>query len=262
MRSVVKEPFTTFSRSMKTTDFSKYRFRCSALGKLMVNPRNKKDLLSATTKRYLQEIHKEVLFGKTTEIESKYLSKGIQVEDDSIKMLNNVTGLGFEKNMEFFEDDYICGTPDIIDRPKIGDKYKVCLIDIKSSWDFTTFPMHEDHLPNKDYYWQMQGYMLLTDVNTSSVVYCLVDTPTQLIQDEVRRLGWKLGMIEVPMDLEAEVYERLQYADIPEELRIKKFEVEYNPEDIERLYERIEICREYLTDLSVGLGERIINPII
>jgi hypothetical protein len=69
-------------------------------------------------------------------------------------------------------------------------------------------------------------------------------------------------MIEVPMDLEAEVYERLQYADIPEELRIKKFHIEYNDEDVQRLYERIEICREYLTDLSVGLGERIINTLI
>ena len=247
---------------MKTVNFDNYLFRCSALGKLMTNPRSKKEVLSATTKKYLQEIHKESLFGKTTEIESKYLTKGIQVEDASIEMLNRVTGVSFDKNMEFFEDDFICGTPDIIDRPKIDNNHKVCLIDIKSSWDFTTFPMHEDYLPNKNYYWQMQGYMSLTDVNTSSVIYCLVDTPNNLIQDEVRRVGWKLGMIEVPMDLESEIYERLQYADIPEELRIKKFEVEYNEEDIKKLYERIEICREYLTDLSVGLGERIIKPLI
>lgn len=238
---------------MKTASFDNYLFRCSALGKLMVNPRNKKDLLSATTKSYLQEIHKEVLFEKTTEIESKYLSKGIQVEDESIDMLNRVTGLKVEKNMEFFKNEYICGTPDIIDKH---------LIDIKSSWDFTTFPMHKEQLPSKDYYWQMLGYMILTEFKTSYVTYCLVDTPTQLIQDEIRRLGWKLGMIEVPMDLEAEVYQRLQYADIPEELRVKKFEVKYNEEDVQRLYERIEICRDYLTDLSVGLGERIINPII
>ena len=37
------------------------------------------------------------------------------------------------------------------------------LIDIKSSWDFTTFPMHQQSLPSKDYYWQMQGYMMLTE---------------------------------------------------------------------------------------------------
>jgi hypothetical protein len=238
---------------MKTASFDNYLFRCSALGKLMTNPRNKKDSLSATTKRYLQEIHKEVLFGKSTEIQSKYLDKGKQVEDDSIAMYNRVTGHNTKKNDEFFTNDYICGTPDII-----GDR----LIDIKSSWDYTTFPMYEELLPSKDYYWQLLGYMVLTSKKESWLAYCLVDTPTQLIQDEVRRLGWKLGMIEVPMDLEAEVYERLQYADIPEELRIKKFHIEYNDEDVQRLYERIEICREYLTDLSVGLGERIINTLI
>ena len=238
---------------MKTASFDNHLFRCSALGKLMTNPRNKKDALSATTKNHLQELHKEVLFGKSTEIQSKYLDKGKQVEDESIAMYNRVTGSATEKNEKFYTNDYICGTPDII-----GSK----LIDIKSSWDFKTFPMHEEGLPSKDYYWQLQGYMELTGKKESWIAYCLVDTPTQLIQDEVRRLGWQLGMIEVPMDLESEVYERLQYSDIPEELRIKTFRIEHSDEDIQRLYERIEICRDYLTDLSVGLGERIIKPLI
>lgn len=238
---------------MKTASFENHLFRCSALGKLMTNPRYKKDALSATTRRYLQELHKEVLFGKSTDLQSKYLDKGKQVEDESIAMYNRVKGSTEIKNEEHYSNEYISGTPDIV-----GSK----LIDIKSSWDFTTFPMHEETLPSKDYYWQLQGYMELTGKKESWIAYCLVDTPTQLIQDEVRRLGWQLGMIEVPMDLEAEVYERLQYSDIPEELRIKTFHVEYNEEDIQRLYERIEICREYLTDLSVGLGERIVKPLI
>lgn len=236
------------------TSFDDYKFRCSSLGKLMVTPKNKKDPISVTTKKYLQEIHKEALFGKTTELQSRYLSKGIQVEEESIKIVGNVGSTRFEKNEKFFENDKICGTPDINDEHH--------LIDIKSSWDFTTFPMHSDLLPSKDYYWQMQGYMALTGKKESAVIYCLVDTPSNLIQDEVRRLSWKMGMIEVPMDLENEVYERLQYNDIPEELRIKRFDVKYNEDDVERLYERIDLCREYLTDLSVGLGERIMKPLI
>ena len=239
--------------SMKKVSFDNYKFRCSSLGRLMVNPRSKKDILSTTTKKYLHEIHKEVIFGKTTELQSKYLSKGLQVEDDSIKLLNSITGKDFVKNEKQFNNDYLSGTPDIVGKE---------LIDIKSSWDFTTFPMHDTGLPNKDYYWQMQGYMTLTEKKDASVIYCLVDTPPNLIQDEVRRLSWKLGMIEVPMELESEVYESLTYADVPSELRIKRFDVEYNDEDVQRLYERIEICREYLNDLSVGLGERIVKPLI
>ena len=219
----------------------------------MVNPRNKKDLLSATTKKYLQEIHKEVVFGKTTDIESKYLEKGKQVEDDAIEMYSRIRSNKYIKNEMFFENDFICGTPDIIEDE---------LIDIKSSWDFTTFPMHEEKLPNSAYYWQMQGYMALTGKKESLVTYCLVDTPMILIQDEIRRLSWKLGMIEVPEELELEVYDRLQYADVPEELRIKEFKVEYNDQDVQRLYDRIEICKEYLTSLSVNIGSRIPKSII
>lgn len=235
-------------------DFSDYKFRCSSLGKLMVNPRTKKDALSVTTKNYLNEIHKEVVFGKSTEIQSKYLDKGKQVEGDSLKLINTVCGKDYTINEQHFIGKKIQGTPDIIADPII--------IDIKSSWDFTTFPMHAENLPSKDYYWQMQGYMALLGLKEARVVYCLVDTPTTIIQDEIRRISWSLGMIEVPMELEAEVYERLQYSDIPGELRLKEFAVEYNEEDIERLYQRIDICREYLTDLSVGLGERILKPII
>lgn len=238
---------------MRLTQFDTYTFRCSSLGKLMVNPRVKKDLLSATTKKYLQEIHKEVVFGKTTDIESKYLEKGKQVEDDAIEMYSRIRSRKYIKNEMFFENDLVCGTPDIIDNE---------LIDIKCSWDFTTFPMHEEELPNSAYYWQMQGYMALTGKKKSLVTYCLVDTPVMLIQDEIRRLSWKLGMIEVPEELELEVYDRLQYADVPEELRIKEFEVEYNDEDVQRLYERIEICRDYLTSLSVNIGSRIPKSII
>lgn len=238
---------------MRTADFEKHLFRCSALGKLMVNPRYKKDTLSVTTKRYLQELHKEVLFDKSTEIQSRYLDKGIEVEDDSIAMYSRVTGENVMKNDKFYMNDFICGTPDIV-----GNK----LIDIKSSWDYTTFPMYEESLPSKDYYWQLQGYMTLTGKKESWVVYCLVDTPDSLIDDEIRRTGWKLGMIEVPLEMETEIISNHKYSHVPEELRIKKFKVEYNAEDVERLYERIDVCRDYLTDLSVGLSERIIKPII
>jgi len=238
---------------MKFLNFEDYLFRCSSLGKLMVSPRNKKDLLSATTKKYLQEIHKEVVFGKTTDIQSKYLDKGKQVEDESIEIYGRVKSIHFQKNEKFYENNFICGTPDIVDKT---------LIDIKSSWDFTTFPMHEEDLPNKHYYWQLQGYMALAERKEATVAYCLVDTPPLLIQDEVRRLSWNLGMIEVPDELESEVYERLQYADIPEELRVKEFHIEYNDGDVQRLYERIEICRDYLTDLSVNIGGRIPRTII
>ena len=65
--------------------FDKYLFRCSSLGKLMTNPRNKKDLLAVGTRTYLGEIFKEELYGKSGTIQSKYLDKGIMAEEEGIE---------------------------------------------------------------------------------------------------------------------------------------------------------------------------------
>ena len=79
-------------------NFDSYLFRCSSLGKLMINPRSKKDSLSVTTKTYLKELHKEIYFGRSKEIQSKFLEKGKVVEDESIAMLNNFLGKKYVKN--------------------------------------------------------------------------------------------------------------------------------------------------------------------
>jgi hypothetical protein len=225
-------------------DFSDYKFRCSSLGKLMTNPPGNGKGLSKTTKTYLNEIHKEEVFGRTNEITSRYLDKGIQVEEEAIEMYNRVYGTSLEKNDEFFENDFICGTPDIVSP----------LIDIKSSWSFSSFPMNDTELQNKDYKWQLIGYMILTGATESEIAYCLVNTPQMLIEDELRRLSWKLGMIDIPMDLELETYKNLQYDDIPENIRIKRFKTLLEEKDTEALYERIKLCRGYLNELSEGLA--------
>lgn len=234
-------------------NFDSYLFRCSSLGKLMVNARSKKDPLSVTTKTYLKELHKEIYFGRSKEIQSKFLEKGKVVEDESISMLNTFLGKKYIKNEKIYSNNYFCGTPDI---------YADELIDIKSSWNLQTFPMYEEGLPNKDYYWQMQGYMDLTGTKKCKVIYCLTDTPIELIQDEIRRFSWKAGIIDVPMEIENEITNNLQFNDIETEHRIKSFEVNYNEEDVSNLHKKIKLCREFLTDLSVIAGQKIINTII
>lgn len=230
-------------------DFSDYKFRCSSLGKLMVDSRTKKDPLSKTTMTYLQEIHKEQVFGRANEITSMYLDKGIQVESEAIDMYNRVHKTNLVKNEEFFENDFICGTPDIVNP----------LIDIKSSWDFSTFPLNKVEIPTKDYEWQLIGYMILTNSVDSELAYCLVNTPDMLIQDELRRLSWKTGMIDLPLELEEETFRNHMYEDIPEELRIKRFKLVLEQESIDKLYERIEACRTYLNSLSDGLASILNN---
>lgn len=206
----------------------------------MVNPRTKGETLSQTTKNYLQEIFNEEVFGKRNDIYSQFLDKGIQCEEESIHLYERVKSTLVIKNEERKWNDWIIGTPD-----SVGSVVR----DFKSSWSLNTFPMFETEIPNKDYYWQLQGYMELWNIPNAELIYCLVDTPDMLIVDEKRRVSWKLGMIELPIEMEAEIDNNMRFQTIPEHLRVKVFEVQQKKEDMELLYSRILEARKYLNSL-------------
>ena len=228
---------------MRTISFDKYLFRCSSLGGLMTYP--EKDTLSAGPKTILGSIFKEQIFGKTREIKSKYLEKGKLVEGESIEMYNQLKGTNHVKNSKRYNNDYITGEPDIISD---------VLVDIKSPWDYTTFPFTSESLPSKDkgYYWQLQGYMALTGMKTSTVAYCLVNTPDGIIYNDMKTTAGQLGLHvdDLPDDLVQEMWDSHRYEDIDINIRVKEFVVERNQEDIDAIYKRVELARGYLNDLN------------
>jgi hypothetical protein len=228
---------------MKKHDFSNHKFRCSGLGHLMVNSRSKKDKVSKTTQQNLLEIYIGQQFGRYYEIESKYLDKGNYAEEDSLTLVTNQLDRLLVKNKEHLENDWISGTPDIIEDDNV--------LDIKTSWNIFTFAKADGF--NKDYYWQLQGYMWLTGKDKAILAYTLVNTPEHLIYQEVQRKAFKQGIMNTDKEyqkLEEEVSYQMVYDDIPEDLRMKLFYFERNDEDIEKLKERIGDCREYLNSLN------------
>lgn len=196
-----------------------FKIRASQAGKLMTNPRSKGEVLSKTTKSYLQEWVKEQIYGVRKNISSKYLDKGNQVEDDAITYAAAEQGWLFaEKNDQYFEDDYFCGTPDVILDEKI--------IDIKSSWDCFSFPLFYEVIPNKDYYWQLQTYMHLTGKRYAQLAYVLMNTPEELTFEPAHN-----------------------YNDIESQYRIKTFDIQYDAEEIKQLQEKVQLSREYINEL-------------
>ena len=151
------------------------KIRSSALGKIMTNPRKKTEVLSAGCKTYIKELVKEDLFGYRTTIDSKYLTKGIDLEDTSIDLYNEVHNTLYLKNTERIENEFITGECDINAEDKI--------IDIKSSWSLETFPASPDDVNNKDYEWQLRAYMWLYDKPKAELAYCMVSTPDYLLKD-------------------------------------------------------------------------------
>jgi hypothetical protein len=119
---------------------------------------------------------KEFVYGYDERISSKYMDKGIQVEDESIDLYNAVHLSSYAKNTERRKNEWITGEADIVADDRI--------IDIKSSWCLTTFPVLADQGEDKGYEWQLRAYMMLWDKPRADIAYCLVSTPTDLI-------GWE-----------------------------------------------------------------------
>jgi len=208
----------------------------------MTSPRSKSEILSQTAKTYVEEQVLLAKYGIVKTFNSRYTDKGNLVEDESIKLASDVLDLGFIlKNDEHFSNDWVMGTPDV----NTDD----ILLDVKSSWDATTFPFFATEIPTKDYFYQLQGYMWLTGKQKSLLVYCLVNTPLDMVQDEIRRAHWNANLLEESLDLIDEVQKRHNFDHIPDNRRVKVFEVERDDEVIEQIKERVELCREYYETL-------------
>lgn len=220
------------------------KIRSSSIGKIMTNPKTKGETLSQTTKTYLQELAVQEVYGIRKEFSSRYTDKGNEVEDLSIALCNDVLDLGFiYKNEEHFTNDWITGTPDV--------NTDEILLDVKSSWDAFTFfeKILDDDLKNKDYFYQLQGYLWLTNKTEAILCYCLIDTPLQIVEDEIRREHWKASLIEESLDLRAFVQSKHTFGHIPKEKRLKTFKIAKDDVVIEAIKTRIEECREYYNNL-------------
>jgi hypothetical protein len=139
----------------------------------MTSPRTKGEVLSETAKTYIRSIAKEDFYGYTSTLDNKYLSKGINQELESIELLNAVRFEDYQKNTERITTDLLTGECDIITDDTI--------IDIKTSWSLETFPATTDEAHDKDYEWQLRGYMMLYNRPYSELVFCMVSTDPDLL---------------------------------------------------------------------------------
>lgn len=234
------------------------------LGSLL-EKKDAKPKLLATAQKYCDQIIQEQIFGRSYDIKSKYLDKGISQEIISLQLYQEVMNEMLFKNDENFRNDFFTGTPDSLIDGRV--------VDIKTSWDFTTFPMNDETINNNAYIYQLQAYMNLTGLDKSQLVYCLVDTPFNLIDDELRRLSWDSGctsLDSVPANVKAEVVENLIYTEkglkeychqstdveiewftnfkeIKAEHRLKSFDLYYDPKLVEQIKEYVVLGRNYLT---------------
>jgi hypothetical protein len=212
----------------------------------MVEPKLKSETLSETTKTYLREKYIYEKYKRSRFVESKYMTKGTEVEEESLTLLSIVTRKLYNKNEKLLWNEWIVGTPDTYEGNSIEDA--ITIIDIKSSWDIFTFFASKEEKLNKMYYWQLQGYMWLTGAKVAQLAYCLINTPQKLVDDEIRKLTYKFMSEDEFKLAEENIIKNASYNDLPHEEKIHTITIDRNEDDIEKLKLKIEECRRYIIE--------------
>lgn len=186
-----------------------FKFRASAISRIMTESPKKDEALSVGAKTELEKIAKEFVYGYTDEVSSKYTDKGIQVEPDALELYNSVFFTDYKKNTERKTNDWVTGECDIFTGSKI--------IDLKSSWSLETFPAVSATGRDKGYEWQGRVYMWLWDVEEFEIAYCMVSTPQELIGYEreeihyVDHINPVLRVTRVPYTRDKALEDRIKF---------------------------------------------------
>lgn len=202
-------------------------FRASSLADIMTEPKSKGETLSVGAKTAIKKMAREFVYGFDSVVTSKYMTKGIEVEDKSIELLNSVLFTDLKKNTERKTNAWITGECDIY-TPEI-------IYDIKSSWSLETFPVLAEDGEDKTYEWQARAYMMLWDVERYKVAYCLVDTPENLIGYENKAVH--------------------QVSHIPPHLRVTFVDYERDKEKEAKIVEKVEAARVYYKQIIAQIAK-------
>lgn len=132
--------------------------------------------LSEGAKNYIRKLVKMDVYDYNVQIENRQLTKGTICEQDSIDLYNLVFFTKHEKNTVRIFGEYLQGECDVNAPKKIQD--------YKTSWTKDTFPVLPDEIDVGGYEWQGRGYMMLYNKPKFELVYCLVDTPDELLDFE------------------------------------------------------------------------------
>lgn len=209
--------------------------RCSMLHRLLSEPKSKSEKISASAKSAVREIAKYDLFGYQSFEGCKFTEKGLQLEEQAVRLSSLSRGLALKKNTERRENDWISGECDIyIPTRKI-------IIDTKCSWDIGTHPFFKDEAEEKakkqGYDVQMQGYMWLWDCEEAHVDFCLFPTPLDMVK---------------PWENEEKLIDLVD--QIPQKKRLTTVVIKRDEKVIEKIKQRVEAAQEYYQELIAQMS--------
>lgn len=241
----------------------------------LIKKRDTPPPLSQTCIKRILKVYAQA-YGRQEEIKSKYMEKGTAVEQDAITLYSRLKKTVFYKNEQELANLWTCGTPDAGDHKATIKKAKE-IIDFKASWSLITFLNAKFDKLNEDYRWQGLTYLgLVPGAQRFRLVYCLVNSPPEIILQEKKNLKFKMYDV-IDEDASPEYIEGCQQIernhifdvkhfqetypwfefhsdvekwayDIPMEERMFEIVIERNDDLIGKLYRKVERCREWMTE--------------
>ena len=241
----------------------------------------------------LEEIFDAVFWKRKKPLENKFLEKGIISEEDSLQLISDIDSYGgvptfYCKNEEQIENDYAQGLPD-----NIQDMVR----DVKTNYDYFTFKAAKSKSDTIALYrFQIKCYIwILISIGrnisrTGELIYCLVNTPAHIIQRELESMWHKMGKPQLKEDEDNNMHfkdvekasqfernhicdivqfkkefstfdlENKEWRNIPKHMRLKRFEVTLEDEDIEHMIRRSKMCKKWLIERELKEIE-IINSV-
>lgn len=211
--------------------------------------------LSEGAKTYCKKWLKEKLYGRREELKSKYVEKGNSCEEEGFTLMATelVKDMVY-KNKERKSNGIVEGECDLFHNEIVYDN--------KASWSLATFPMFETNIPDKKYDDQLKGYSWLWTAKGAKLCYTLIDAPDELIEQAIK---WEINHDKRYKIVERMVYtknnfERLKslhfnlstldtFVEIPEEKRIKPFDVAIDLEWRKTVEKHVILCKHYIHSL-------------
>lgn len=241
------------------------------IDKLLIK-KNRKDSLPDGCITHLEDIFRSQFWGRKRLLHNKYLEKGTMSEEDALELLSVIDGEPHWKNDQQFDNEFIQGCPDNIE--------EVIGRDTKCNYDMDTYDKAE---LTKLYEYQLKGYGWLTGIIDWELCYCLVNTPYHQLKTAEKSLYFAMGQpaddeprwVEAMCQLErnmifdmgaflkenpgadlmhGRVFEfsdgstrSIEWRhDVPPKMRVKRFHVKLEKEDIAHFKRRVKMCRQWL----------------
>jgi hypothetical protein len=226
----------------------------------LIGKRDESDphIISKAAMAYLLYIYMIKKYGKPVELLSTdgYMppaaKNGILKENYSIDLIERLYGKKLYRNKQTLKNERLMGIIDAWDTQNWENSD--CVHEIKTTSNSVKFQMWKRYPLSKPILLQVQGYMAITGKDVAEVNFCLVDHPESVISDERDCLKKYLcgdGEEDSRFAEEWAIREdRLRFKYMPDRHRIFTCIVHRDDEAIEKIYEKVDNCRKWLTDFE------------